>query len=226
VDIIQVGLLEISHAEATFKGKRLTLHPMEVRVLYELAHARGEPLTREEIHKRCWGTSGRPRNVDVTICRMRVRLEAETHLRIMSERARGYRLTAFEAEPEKPRQVSPDRRLLVVEDDHLMQRAYRRFLRQLGLEADFADSIEMAERLVRSRPYSAYLVDLGLRDGCGVRVIPTIQECDPRAPIMIISGREDDHALEYSEQYGVPYAFKPFDPKSLRRFVERTIYGA
>jgi DNA-binding response OmpR family regulator len=198
---------------------------MEVRILYELASARGEPLTREEIHKRCWGTEGRPRNVDVAICRMRVRLESETHLRIMNMRSRGYRLAAFEDKPDIARPVSPDRRLLVVEDDVHMQTAYRRFLRQLGLEADFADSIESAERMVRSRPYSAYLVDLGLRDGCGVRVINAIQERDPRAPIMIISARDDDSALEYSEQYGVPYAFKPFDPKSLRRFVERTVYG-
>lgn len=78
--------------------------------------------------------------------------------------------------------------------------------------------------MVQLRPYSAYFVDLGLRDGCGVRVIPTIQKRDPRAPIMIISGRDDHNAIEYSEQYGVPYAFKPFDPKSLRRFVERTVY--
>jgi hypothetical protein len=41
---------------------------------------------------------------------------------------------------------------------------------------------------------------------------------------MIVTGRTDNEAVRLSAKFGVVYAEKPFDPKDVRRFVERTVF--
>lgn len=210
---VEFGDLKIDAACATISDKVLPLRRRQLEVLYELAAVRGRILSRQDLEARIWRGPMKSRTVDATICQLRSVLK-NTSLRIETERELGYRLV------HKPANA---KRVLVVDVETVMQRAYRRFFRQLAVDCEIADSRYSAERLVQAHDYGAYLLDLNLPDGCGADVIPLILERDPRAAVMIVTARSDERAVALSGEHGVPYMRKPFRRDALRRFVFRAI---
>lgn len=198
-------------AGASVDGVALSLSPTERSVLYELATADGELVTRATLLDRCWSRSIAPgaRAVDVVISRLRSKLGASKEFLIPNERELGYRL------------VHAKTRVLVVEDDELLYSTYRLALAELDVDVDFAESVEACRALASKHVYRACFVDLQLSGGSGVDAIALIRARTPRAAIMIVSGREDRAALELSAVHGVAYAIKPVCAEVLRRFVER-----
>lgn len=213
--VVAYGELRVSAFCATFKDVLVEdVRLAELAILYELAAAEGKHVQRSALHQRCWKATERPklRSVDVTVHRLRRKLET-SGVRILSERAVGYQLV-LPTEPVR-------KRVLVVEDERLARSAYARLLGQFGVDVDFAETAKAGMLMVGSRDYVAYLIDLSMPGGSGDTVIPVIQKRTPLAPIMIVTGRNDNEAIALSGKYGVAYVEKPCPPEHLKSFVER-----
>jgi DNA-binding response OmpR family regulator len=82
-------------------------------------------------------------------------------------------------------------RLLVVEDDRALARMLSVVLREEGYAVDVAHHAEDARALAFSNEYDAILLDLGLPDGNGLRVIQELRREGGAAPILVLTGEAD-----------------------------------
>lgn len=95
-DVISVGELRIDpHAEDVFRdGKAVGLTHREFELIYFLAQARGRVVTREDLMNKVWefGGYGDARTVDVTIRRLREKVETDPAepTYILTKRGLGY----------------------------------------------------------------------------------------------------------------------------------------
>ncbi len=83
-------------------------------------------------------------------------------------------------------------RVLVVEDEPELRRAYRRALTQAGYAVGEASSCADGELALRDcRPWAAVVLDLKLGDGDGSSLLPAIRKLRPTPGVAVISGHAD-----------------------------------
>lgn len=82
--------------------------------------------------------------------------------------------------------------ILVVEDDQKMARVFATALEAEGYRVFDADSGQHAVEEVRTRNPDLVLLDLGLPDGDGLALVPTIRT-NTTATIIVVSAREQEH---------------------------------
>lgn len=106
-------------------------------------------------------------------------------------------------------------RILVIEDDPAVLHLLTATLDYGGYESDTAGTAVEALSRIGSDGHDAVLLDLGLPDLAGSRLIETIRE-DSDVPIIVVSGRDDEQtrigALDAGADDFVP---KPFLPGEL-----------
>ena len=102
-------------------------------------------------------------------------------------------------------------RLLLVEDEPEIQRFLERSLVEAGYAVDVARDGAMAERLAPRGGYDVSIVDLGLPDVDGMKLILRLRELGVTAPVLILSARRSvDDRVRGLEQGGDDYLTKPF----------------
>ncbi len=79
-------------------------------------------------------------------------------------------------------------RILVVEDEELLQSLVARVLRGAGYEAESVGSAEEGLLRWRRRPFDLLLVDLKLPGEGGFEFIGRVRAQDPLTPVLVISG--------------------------------------
>lgn len=106
-------------------------------------------------------------------------------------------------------------KLLVVEDDLLLQRGLEKALIQEGYAVDIAASISKAKSFVSNEVahYSAILLDLGLPDGNGIDLLKWIRlEEKINIPILIITARDAlNDRIAGLDSGADDYLVKPFE---------------
>jgi two-component system KDP operon response regulator KdpE len=117
--------------------------------------------------------------------------------------------------------------LLVVEDDVLLLRPIERAASELGIDIVHAPTGEEGIRLAGDRQPDLILLDLGLPDMDGARVLGCLKST-PRTvsiPVIIYSGRTDhDERIESFRLGADDYLEKPFDIDMLMRRVEHHMF--
>jgi two-component system, OmpR family, response regulator len=98
---LDYGLLKIDlvHRRVTCGGDRVELTPQEFSLLYVLAQANGNPLSRLELLRRAWPEAiDNPRTVDTHILSLRKKVEIDPHQPSLIQTVRnvGYRLNLEE----------------------------------------------------------------------------------------------------------------------------------
>lgn len=80
--------------------------------------------------------------------------------------------------------------LIVVEDDPIQQGIYLEYLRGLDLQISFCNTVSLAVGLSSLMAADAFIVDLGLPDGDGVKAINEIikHSDDPVPYIVVVTG--------------------------------------
>lgn len=107
-------------------------------------------------------------------------------------------------------------RLLVVEDTEDLARAIRRYLADQGHAVDLAMNAAEARDYLAVTVYDAVLLDLGLPDDSGSRVLEDLRRHDPAPPVLIISARSGlDDKLRHFALGADDYLTKPFDLREL-----------
>lgn len=101
--------------------------------------------------------------------------------------------------------------LLIVEDDEAVRRFLRTVLAGQGHAVVEATTIASAiEHLRRSKP-DAILLDLGLPDGDGMRVLAALAPDEPRVPVIVLSARGQEGDKVIALDGGADdYLTKPF----------------
>lgn len=111
-------------------------------------------------------------------------------------------------------------RVLVMDDEEIVQRAACRMLRELGYDcvvtADGASAVRAFKTAVEEgRPFSAVILDLTIPGGMGgAEAVVRIKEADPKAYVLVSSGYSEDSAISEYKKSGFdavlnkPYKFE------------------
>jgi len=113
-------------------------------------------------------------------------------------------------------------RVLVVDDDELIQDSMRVILEGLGHRVALAGSGEEALALVEAGENPDLIIlDINMPGLGGVAALPTLRGLRPKVPVLLCTGRSDQTALTLaSEQNGVTLLTKPFGIRELRKHLE------
>ncbi|MBW2735702.1 MAG: response regulator [Deltaproteobacteria bacterium] len=125
-----------------------------------------------------------------------------------------------EVEPGAPRAepLRGNERILLVEDDPLVQRASRRTLARLGYVVTVANHGEEAWELYREDPaaFDLLLTDLSMPGLGGLELAHRIRQHSPDAKVLFVSGYTPDEAFKVQvDEEGIPFLAKPFDTHTL-----------
>jgi DNA-binding response OmpR family regulator len=107
-------------------------------------------------------------------------------------------------------------RVLIVEDDLPLARGMIELLRASGLAVDHVAEGAEAAALVGEAPYSLVIMDLGLPDMDGLKVLKTLRTRGMRTPVLILTARDSlkDRVVGLDEGAD-DYLVKPFEPAEL-----------
>jgi two-component system KDP operon response regulator KdpE len=121
---------------------------------------------------------------------------------------------------------TPGPRILVVEDDGATRTALRRDLEARGFEVDEApDGTAALQRWDASRP-DLVLLDLGLPDLDGIRVLRRIRR-EATTPVVILSARDGETTkIEALEAGADDYVTKPFSTGELQARIKAVMRRA
>lgn len=112
--------------------------------------------------------------------------------------------------------VTVTERILVVEDDHAVQKALRRLFEAEGYAVQVAPDGNTAVETFRSLTPSAVVLDLRLPGLSGREVCRTIKEQSPAVPIIVLSATSDVSDKVLLLELGADdYVTKPFSPREL-----------
>ena len=110
-------------------------------------------------------------------------------------------------------------RVLLVEDEPLIQTMAAEFLEEGGLKVDVASSANDALNKLRLIPggVDAVIIDLGLPDRDGAALIPEIRSIYPSLPIVIASGQGGvDLRKQFKDLSSISFVSKPYTADGLR----------
>ncbi len=88
----------------------------------------------------------------------------------------------------EPRDLGPDRSLLVLDDDEPFRRRLARAMERRGFEVTMAESVAEGMAMVRRTPPAYAVVDLRLEDGNGLDVVEALREARPDSRIVVLTG--------------------------------------
>ncbi len=124
-------------------------------------------------------------------------------------------VTAILNSPNEPRPIRVDR-VLVIENDSDLQRALQTLFSSEGYEVEIAGDAREGLEILRKRPPSALIVDLGIPRSFGYDVCEEIVRLAPQVPFMILSPKSDIlDKIIFLEKGADDYVTIPFPPREL-----------
>jgi DNA-binding response OmpR family regulator len=115
-------------------------------------------------------------------------------------------------------------RVLIVEDDAALARGLIEALRAAGLAVDHVTDGAEAVELVGEEPYSVVILDLGLPDIDGLKVLRMMRGRGVRTPVLILTARDSlNDRVCGLDQGADDYLAKPFEPAELAARVRALI---
>jgi DNA-binding NarL/FixJ family response regulator len=110
---------------------------------------------------------------------------------------------------------------LIAEDDELVGRILVRTLSEHG-PTELVTTVEEARSALKTKSFSAVVVDVGLPDGDGLELITDARSHDPSVAALVVSGGVDERRLAEAHHLGAHYLLKPVDTRELNLFAVRT----
>jgi DNA-binding response OmpR family regulator len=124
--------------------------------------------------------------------------------------------------------MTPSERILVVEDDHAVQKALRRLFEAEGYAVQVAPDGNAAVESFKATAPSAVVLDLRLPGLSGSEVCREFKQQSPAVPIIVLSATSDVSDKVLLLELGADdYVTKPFSPRELlarvRAALRRTV---
>ena len=154
------------------------------------------------------------------------------HMELDSTPGEGTRVAIFlpAAEPAlerasrdpEPRRETPCLKVLLVDDDELVQDSVGQMLSALGHHPTVVGSGEAALRLLENHQVvDLVILDLNMPGLGGAGTLPRLRALRPQLPVLLATGRVDQDALDLVEgTSGVALLPKPFNLAEVRRRIE------
>jgi two-component system response regulator HydG len=114
--------------------------------------------------------------------------------------------------------------VLVVDDDHELCETLWDLFREHGLRVHIAHDVDEANERLRQREFNVVLIDLKLPQGSGVDVLRTVQEQNPQARTVVITGHrnEAEQTIKQALDQGADaVCYKPFNVPELLELTSR-----
>jgi two-component system NtrC family response regulator len=115
-------------------------------------------------------------------------------------------------------------RLLIVDDDRLVQDSLSQVVAKMGHEASCVSTFGEALQKVRSNSFDVVLCDVRMPDGSGLDLLPEIRAGSPASEVIIITGYGDPDGAELAIKKGAwDYVEKPLSVKHVMLTIERAL---
>lgn len=112
------------------------------------------------------------------------------------------------------------KRILVVEDDKILNQTLTYNLKNAGYEVDWALSAKQAEERARRQSYDLVVLDVNLPDGDGYQVCGEIKEIQETAVIFLTANDMESDMLRGYEVGADDYVTKPFSIAVFQKKIE------
>jgi EAL domain-containing protein (putative c-di-GMP-specific phosphodiesterase class I)/CheY-like chemotaxis protein len=120
--------------------------------------------------------------------------------------------------------VSGRGRILVVDDELALQRAYARTLREAGHVVETANDGLLARELLSRQSFDVVLTDVSMPGLDGIGLLKAVREVDLDVPVVVATANPTPETAHQAVAYGATmFLVKPIDLKSLRQVVEHAI---
>ncbi len=107
-------------------------------------------------------------------------------------------------------------RVLLIEDDLMIGKSLKQALQNESMVVDWTRSGVEGEEALSANDYAAVLLDLTLPDKDGVDVLRATRQAGNKAPILVITARDDiDDRIAGLDLGADDYMVKPFDMREL-----------
>lgn len=117
--------------------------------------------------------------------------------------------------------------VLIADDDNSLRSVLSAVLKKAGYGTDQAKNGHEAIECVQKNEFDVILLDIFLGDTDGLELIDSIQELNPSAAIIIITGHGTTQtAIEAAKRQAYSYLTKPVDRNELLELVERAASAA
>jgi PAS domain S-box-containing protein len=114
--------------------------------------------------------------------------------------------------------------ILVVDDDPDIVLGLQDFLDHHGYHVHVAYTCKEAVLAAKTHHYHAVILDLSLPDGDGFGVLRTLQEMDPRLPVIILTAfTTTDRTVGSLSEGAFAYLTKPYNREELRAILTRAV---
>lgn len=114
--------------------------------------------------------------------------------------------------------------ILVVEDDEMVLKALEFRLKKDGYEVVTASNGKEAMELLKTKTFQLVLTDLMLPFVTGLEVLSYIKATNPKLPVAILSGADEEATIMDAFRMGVDdFISKPFSPGELSLRVKRLL---
>ena len=122
------------------------------------------------------------------------------------------------------RLVNKNEKILIVDDDPILQESLVSILESEGYYIDTAKTGAEAEAKVRKEFFHIALLDVRLPDMTGTDLLVKINKIAPRTKKLVLTGYPDaSSAIQAVNQRADAYLTKPFDPDELIRLIAENI---
>ena len=122
------------------------------------------------------------------------------------------------------RLVNKNEKILIVDDDPILQESLVSILESEGYYIDTAKTGAEAEAKVRKEFFHIALLDVRLPDMTGTDLLIKINKIAPRTKKLVLTGYPDAaSAIKAVNQRADAYLTKPFDPDELIRLIAENI---
>jgi DNA-binding response OmpR family regulator len=111
-------------------------------------------------------------------------------------------------------------KILVVDDEIEICLLVTRYLKKMGFDASYAQSISEALTKISMVSFDLLFVDLNLADGSGYDLIHTLQEAKVSSKIVIISAYDGERQKALQKGAAL-FMAKPFTKKSISDSLEK-----
>jgi EAL domain-containing protein (putative c-di-GMP-specific phosphodiesterase class I) len=122
--------------------------------------------------------------------------------------------------------VEPEERgrILLVDDEPLLLRAFARVLTRAGHDVVQASDGAAALKLVTEQRFDGALVDIGLPGAGGLEVMAALQRCDPGLPVVLMTGAPTlQTAIDAVGTGALRYLCKPIETAALHQVAREVI---
>lgn len=107
---------------------------------------------------------------------------------------------------------------LVVEDDDTVARTVARCLRRSGAVRVAPTFAEARRTLERAEPWTGFVFDVGLPDGCGIRLLESVRTAGVDTPALLLTASREDYVIRAAARHRATYLPKPFTYGELEAF--------